>query len=526
MAAGIFGVGKCLFIKSAYALEAEMFKSVTLSFTGGAHANPYTEVDMHAVFTGPSGQSLKVYSYWDGGDAWRIRFAPTAAGRWTYRTVASGDSRLNGITGEMSATDTGLKGFLTRDPANKFAFKRSRGENVFLMGDTCWNCMSNVGGKLNYSTYTQFINERSFQKFNFLRSYIVSFQTPLDGTDTALTNEGGRSFDPWDPDKINPAFFREVDRRVEYANSKQITPHLLFGSDGTNLTQFFGWGNGKMDRYVRYAVARYGAYDVAWEGRAEFEEQETTTPGAENLANQIGNWVKLYDPYNHIRSMHTLETNNELASQPWLDWIMHQSRDWNLIKTDRGLGKPVMNEEFYYENSGAGSTHDHHTDAETVRRGAWKVMVSGATGLAYGNTGTYNSRSKPFVGISYANSPGAAYMTHLFNFWNGLGFSNLSPASIIISGQALAISDPGNEYVVYAENGGSFTINLFATSGQFLVEWYNPRNGERISQSAISGGGNRNFASPGTGDWALHLTRSSGSSDTTAPSSPAGFSVR
>ena len=55
---------------------------------------------------------------------------------------------------------------------------------------------------------------------------------------------------------------------------------------------------------------------------------------------------------------------------------------WDLITSDRSYGKPIMNIEFYYEAPEASGTHPHHADADTVRKGAWHVMLNGASGLA------------------------------------------------------------------------------------------------------------------------------------------------
>jgi len=475
--------------------------------TTNTYSNPYLDVWLNANFTGPT-KNIKIDGFWDGGKNWKVRMAPTEVGTWSYVTY-SNDPQLNGKTGNFEVVESGKKGFIISDPDHAFSFKRSGGEHVFLMGDTNWNSMSDKNGALKFSTYKAYIDYRSDQKFNFIRSYIVALYSS--STDSAHYNEGGRAFEPWNPDRLNPGYFQEVDKRIGYANSKGITMHLLLGSDGTRMTDFFGWGNGKMERYVRYIAARYSAYDISWEGRAEFEEQGSTTPGAVNLANQIGNWFERFDPYNHVRSIHTLDSNNELGNKGWLDWIMHQSRDWNLIISDRKYNKPVMNEEFYYENSGAGATHSHHVDADTVRKGAWNVMTYGASGFAYGNTGIYNSRSQPFKGIQYAQSIGADYMTYLYNFWSTTEYWKLAPKnSIVKSGTASAAADPGNEYVVYLPTGGSTTIDLSAATGTLSVEWYNPRTGTYRGQTTVQGGASRTFTAPDSKDWVLHIKAAGG----------------
>ncbi len=471
--------------------------------TTNTYQNPYIDVWLNASFTGPNSTKIQIYGFWDGGDNWKIRIVPTEVGTWNYVTY-SNDIQLNGNKGSFIVETSNKKGFIIRDPINRFAFKRSNGGNVLLMGDTNWNAMSNVSGSLNYLTYKQYVDNRSNQKFNFIRSYMVPFYSAAN--DSSHYNEGGRAFEPWDPDNLNPKYFQEVDKRINYANSKGIMMHLVVGGDGSLLTTFFGWGNGKMERYIKYLVARYSAYDIAWEGRAEFEEQGNTPPGYIALANQIGNWIEKYDPYGDIQSMHTLDSNNELKNEAWLDWILQQTRTWSLITSDRSYNKPVMNEEFYYEDSGAGAIYTHHVDADTVRKGAWYVMTYGASGLAFGNTGTYNSRAQPFQGIQYARSKGTDYMTYLFNFWSTTKYWKLSPnKEIVLAGNASAIADVGNEYVIYLPSGGSTTVNLSPAKGTLSVEWYNPRAGTYQGKTTVLGSSSRKFTAPDTNDWVLHI---------------------
>ena len=39
---------------------------------------------LSAEFRGPEGRVLEVLGFWDGGKSWKIRFAPTVPGGWTY----------------------------------------------------------------------------------------------------------------------------------------------------------------------------------------------------------------------------------------------------------------------------------------------------------------------------------------------------------------------------------------------------------------------------------------------------------
>jgi len=64
----------------------------------------------------------------------------------------------------------------------------------------------------------------------------------------------------------------------------------------------------------------------------------------------------------------------------------------------------------------------------------------------------------------------------------------------------------GAEYLVYAPNGGSFTVNLSATTRTLNVEWLNPSTGAITTGGTISGGSaSQSFTPPFSGDAVLYL---------------------
>src|SRR6266478_2552492 len=54
----------------------------------------------------------------------------------------------------------------------------------------------------------------------------------------------------------------------------------------------------------------------------------------------------------------------------------------------------------------------------------------------------------------------------------------------------------GAEYLVYAPNGGTFTVNLSATSRTLNVEWFNPATGAITGVASITGGSTKSFTPP------------------------------
>lgn len=67
---------------------------------GPANGNPFVDVQVSATFS-PGHRSVSVDGFYDGDDAYKIRFMPEAVGEWSYGT-ASTTAVLNGKTGNFS----------------------------------------------------------------------------------------------------------------------------------------------------------------------------------------------------------------------------------------------------------------------------------------------------------------------------------------------------------------------------------------------------------------------------------------
>jgi len=64
----------------------------------------------------------------------------------------------------------------------------------------------------------------------------------------------------------------------------------------------------------------------------------------------------------------------------------------------------------------------------------------------------------------------------------------------------------GAEYLVYAPSGGSFTVNLSATTRTLNVEWLNPSTGAITTGGTLAGGSaSQSFTPLFSGDAVLYL---------------------
>ena len=81
-------------------MKAEQWRQIILSFQSEkTYDNPFLDVSVLGIFTGPSGRKIRREAYWDGGNTYRIAFAPTETGMWSYRLEAPEETGLSGVQG-------------------------------------------------------------------------------------------------------------------------------------------------------------------------------------------------------------------------------------------------------------------------------------------------------------------------------------------------------------------------------------------------------------------------------------------
>ena len=88
-----------------------------------------------------------------------------------------------------------------------------------------------------------------------------------------------------------------------------------------------------------------------------------------------------------------------------------------------------------------------------------------------------------------------------------LDLARMTPrGSLSSTGNCLANpAASGAEYLVYAQSGGTFTVNLSATTQTLSVEWLNPATGQITAGSPVAGGSTRSFTTPFSGDAVLYV---------------------
>jgi outer membrane protein assembly factor BamB/glycosyltransferase involved in cell wall biosynthesis len=268
------------------------------------YANPQTEMPVTATFknrTNPKEKQYTVHGFYYGKNEWRVRFAPPSAGEWEWR-ISAATSPLGTQTesGILTCPPEGISNFLAVSASNPFRLQDRNGRSfqpvglndVLLPASDSGAPFDNMhldGTRTDLDTYLRTYSEAGF---NVYRWGVDNFSFPLE-------DRGGFSASA-------PPLLREGlwgDELVEKLHDNNMRIMMtLFGlnipyAGKTELTDLQDTKKRRLiEDYVRYVVARYGAYVDIWE-----------------LANEAfppKEWVDLVvtalqteDPYHHLTTI-------------------------------------------------------------------------------------------------------------------------------------------------------------------------------------------------------------------------------
>jgi hypothetical protein len=367
--------------------------------------SPARDVTLEARFVHESGApSYRVPGFFDGdgrggaaGDVFKVRFTPTAPGRWTLAEVTSNAAPLQGQRqgGVVLASRSSHPGFWIVDeesPGRRW-FRRSDGSHQYIVGNTFYGFLSEtyVDGRPNGSNIVRDVegNARYVKKLRFSPIgdlYSHPTDAPFLDADGRPTSSGDFSHRP------NPAWFsRRVDRAVATAARRDLIADLIMsGVDLETSRSALRAAHNKGDAtpFLRYLVARYAAYPNVW--LCLINEYDIRTPSytPEQII-AFGRTVKAMLAYPTPLTVHrnsgpwveALNTNppwNTLTNIQRKLKTMHAAADYLDENHKKGGGdKPIVDDELSYEGEG-----DKHLPEDTI-----ESHVGAFLGGGYGTTG-------------------------------------------------------------------------------------------------------------------------------------------
>ena len=327
--------------------SVEQWGIYEIVLNGPTNGNPFLDVRVSAVLDNGT-KKMEVPGFYDGDGIYRIRFMPDTQGNWRYKTKAN-RWRLSGKTGAFVVTPPGKGNHGPVRVHNEFHFAYADGTPYVCIGTTIYNWLD-TPEPLQEETL-QTLAASPFNKARMLltqqpTAYRTNFPPPL-------WPYVGQPPHNWDLTRFNPKYFRHYEERIGQLRDMGIEADLIL------FNPYGKWGFEKMDaagdeRYVRYCIARFGAYrNVWWSLCNEWDFLKTKT---ESDWDRIGALVQQCDPYDHLRSIH----NAALMYDNRKAWVTHASIQNGLAVQSPGSAglyrdvwrKPVVYDEVKYEGDG------------------------------------------------------------------------------------------------------------------------------------------------------------------------------
>jgi hypothetical protein len=451
------------------------------------------------------------------------------------------------------------RGFL-RATANQHALTYADGTPYFAIGDTWFSMGSGrfkwyndtirrpLGPDTGFKDYVHFRKTQGFNWINVIAafpnwktddsSYYLKVndaeQTLLRsaweefGTNSAknMDNEGGRPFlfpgkvpgyEEYFPDvdRINPEYFKYIDRKIGYLNKHGFIPFLEASRRDASLLwqKYHSWPD-SYARYLQYFYARYQAYNIVL-GPVHLDIISGTV-SPQDYTDAIEHVEEKYRPlpFGNLLSANA----NPSTYENWGDdsWItLHQignkrehNNYWYLTEIYYSkYPKPGLNAEPYYagykDNRSSvgvkytrGAEGGTDRDSEIVHSTMYgSVLSGGLAGYVYGAEGIWGGDIEPAAptkmwdAFSWKSGAQVKYLKD-FVFSIGSRYQELEPMADLVSpnknhellsydGWAYCARTPDkNIFLAYFEKDcPQSEIRGNHLNGVYHAQWFNPRDG-------------------------------------------------
>ena len=288
--------------------------------------------------------------------------------------------------------------------------------------------------------------------------------------------------------------------------------------------------------YCRELVARFG-HNLALNWNLGEENTQTT-----DQQRAMADWITQLDPYDHNIVIHTFPEQQDKVYRPLLGkgsvltgcslqnsnikdthsqtvkWVRESTktgRPWIVAFDESGSAAHGQCPDIGYQGfDGKDRTGKFiYTPDEVRKQTLWGTLMGGGAGVEY------------YFGYQFAENDLVCedwrsrdrswdYCRIALQFFreNNIPFQDMSNADELVGNAAhdnsrYCLARLGEIYLVYLSDGGAHQVDLSQASGQFVVEWFNPRTGGELvrgSVEVLSGGDLRLIGDPPaetTSDW-------------------------
>lgn len=305
----------------------------------GPIQNKFFDLNFEIDFTSPRGIRRRVAGFYHSGNVWQARFRPDESGRWTYSyaiTAPTGTPTTG--QGSFAWTSSEIQGVVKQNPNNPFRWILSNGQPYFPIG--IQDCIGLQDGNLaDLAIDGEMRNTAQARTVSLDDYFSIYAQAGFNLFRFSQQNCSYSLLEDLDHYRLNE--MSATDELLALAHRHGF--RIMFGIFG-----FYDHANTsnpdllqKQKRFIRYAVARWGAYVDFWELLNESQ-------ASDQWVTEMADSIRSIDPFRmpisisdpkpglaaiDITSPHWYESEGELQSDRR---VQELAVEW------KRAGKPVI----------------------------------------------------------------------------------------------------------------------------------------------------------------------------------------
>ncbi len=461
--------------------------------------NKFFDVDFEVTFVSPHEIERRVPGFYYDGDEWRVRFRPDEAGSWSYSyalTTPSGD-QVRGV-GNFDWQAAEIQGRVEQNLKNPYRWKLSTGSPYFPIG--IQDCVVYTEGEPAKGLIDGELRDNARARELSLDEYFSIYGEA--GFNLLRFSQRNCSYNLFDDlDHYRLGEIKATDELLSLARKHGL--HIMYGifgfydqvkvEDPVRLE--------KQKRFVRYSVARWGAYVDIW----ELLNESKSSP---EWVTEITEYIHSLEPYRT-----PVSTSHPMPDVAAIDiHAPHWYESENVLIADRRLyeranefkrqGKPVI----VGEQGNTGMNWDPES-ALRMRLHAWTALFE-EIALVFWNTSW--AKNGMFEGVYragkaaniYLGPEERKYIRVLQDFAHQLDtevqqipVQSSAPAQVRAYG--LASSNVAAVYLVHTTDHASSVNDLRISiqlppsadpAAKLVGTWIDPATGKRIGQIQLNAG--------------------------------------
>ncbi len=468
------------------------------------YSDPSADVLVTVTYQGPHRQIVKGLAFCERGKTYRFHAMFPASGTWTWRTECSdaGNVGLQQQTGSVEVApykgDNRLyqHGYLRVSDSHRYLVYAD-GTPFLWIGDTAWAAPMNA----TWDAWKAYVHDRVQKHFTVVQIFCASDWAG--DKDTA----GNPPFVNHDITKLNAAYWRQYQQKVEYANEQGLV--VLVVGLMEPLERYPTAQSAK--QFARQLVARLSGNFVIFSPSFDSRYKQLGDIVGQCIRESTSQHLIAQHPGTNLpaaRAYQSKSYTDLCGLQSGAGWgsnpispetAAHTAVQWSLDLWHRRPVKPIIDLEARY---------DSDFGAKQLSRlprscGYWSLL-SGCTGYTYGSAGLWNwgltdkknwdSQETPWTWQEGLNRPSSTEIKHLAVFFERLPWWTLEPHHELILNQAdsdtrhmvLAMSRQRNLAVAYLPDNASIQVDLtpLRFNSAPAVSWFNPLTGDTHNAAA------------------------------------------